>query len=379
MKKKSKVYLVGGGIASLSAAVYLIKDGNISGKNIKIFDESKKIGGSLYAQDLSSSEGYVMRGIRMFEEEAFSASFDLMSEIPSLNSPGKTLREEFIDFNKENKSYSKSRLLKDKYALDSRPLRLRLRDRFRIIKLIFRSENSLEDMEIQQYFTASFFKSNFWYEFCTVFAFQPWHSLIEFKRYFIRFIQSFPNIDTLETIEISPYNQYEFLILPTIDWLKKQGVMFAVNTKITDFDFKDYQEKKTISRIHLIRNNIKDQITINRNDYVFTTLGSIVANSSVGSMTTPPPSNLEERSAAWTLWENIAKDRPEFGIPSVFNSDINKSKWTSFTVTFRDPKFFNLICTNSFTSSHTEGKGETLTECPVNRKTEQFRGDTEER
>ena len=112
MDKKSKIYIVGGGIASLSAAVYLIIDGKVDGKNVKIFDASKKIGGSLDAQNLDSSEGYVMRGVRMFEEEAFACTFDLMSQIPSLDIPGKTLREEFLEFNKVNKSYSKSRLLK---------------------------------------------------------------------------------------------------------------------------------------------------------------------------------------------------------------------------------------------------------------------------
>ena len=43
------VYLVGGGIASLAAAAFLIRDGNILGKNITILEESPKIGGSLDA------------------------------------------------------------------------------------------------------------------------------------------------------------------------------------------------------------------------------------------------------------------------------------------------------------------------------------------
>lgn len=61
-KNNSKAYLVGGGISSLAAAVYLINDGDFRGENIKIFEQSKKIGGSLDSQDLSSGDGYVMRG-----------------------------------------------------------------------------------------------------------------------------------------------------------------------------------------------------------------------------------------------------------------------------------------------------------------------------
>jgi|ERR1700722_4821413 len=43
------VYLVGGGIASLAAAAFLIRDGNIKGHNINILEESARIGGSLDA------------------------------------------------------------------------------------------------------------------------------------------------------------------------------------------------------------------------------------------------------------------------------------------------------------------------------------------
>ena len=344
MDKKSKIYIVGGGIASLSAAVYLIIDGKVDGKNVKIFDASKKIGGSLDAQNLDSSEGYVMRGVRMFEEEAFACTFDLMSQIPSLDIPGKTLREEFLEFNKVNKSYSKSRLLKDGEAIDSRPLKLNLKDRLRLITLLSKKENSLENLEVQDYFSAGFFTSNFWYEFCTVFAFQPWHSLMEFRRYFVRFIQSFPQIDTLETIEISPYNQYEFMILPIMDWLQKKGVKFVTSTKITNLKFeKSRKKKKFVSRIYFQRSGKNSGIAVSKEDRVFVTLGSLVANSSIGSMTKAPAFCQKKKDVAWTLWENIVKENPEFGTPWTFNTHTDKSKWISFTLTFRDKTFFNLM------------------------------------
>ena len=43
------IYLVGGGIASLAAAAFFIRDGDIPGRNITILEESEKIGGSLDA------------------------------------------------------------------------------------------------------------------------------------------------------------------------------------------------------------------------------------------------------------------------------------------------------------------------------------------
>jgi oleate hydratase len=57
-------YLVGGGIASLAAAVYLIRDGNVPGRNIHILEEAK-LGGCLDASG-SPQQGFSTRGTRMY-------------------------------------------------------------------------------------------------------------------------------------------------------------------------------------------------------------------------------------------------------------------------------------------------------------------------
>ena len=56
--------LVGGGIASLAAAVYLIRDGDVPGSHIRILEEAA-LGGSLDAGG-TPEQGYSMRGTRMF-------------------------------------------------------------------------------------------------------------------------------------------------------------------------------------------------------------------------------------------------------------------------------------------------------------------------
>ncbi len=65
-KGTAKIYLVGGGIASLSAAAFMIRDGDILGHNITILEELGTIGGSLDGSG-SHQDGYVLRGGRMFE------------------------------------------------------------------------------------------------------------------------------------------------------------------------------------------------------------------------------------------------------------------------------------------------------------------------
>jgi myosin-crossreactive antigen len=58
------------------------------------------------------------------------------------------------------------------------------------------------------------------------FAFQPWHSAVEFRRYLHRFIYEFPRINTLAGVHRTPYNQHDSIILPIETYLKDQGVEF---------------------------------------------------------------------------------------------------------------------------------------------------------
>lgn len=64
VNETSRVYLVGGGIASMAAAAFLIRDGDMQGRRITIFEESDAIGGSLDGSG-SPETGYVLRGGRM--------------------------------------------------------------------------------------------------------------------------------------------------------------------------------------------------------------------------------------------------------------------------------------------------------------------------
>ena len=57
-RSATKVYLVGGGIASMAAAVFMIRDGDILGQNITIYEELDTMGGSLDGSG-SPEKGYV--------------------------------------------------------------------------------------------------------------------------------------------------------------------------------------------------------------------------------------------------------------------------------------------------------------------------------
>src|SRR5581483_8375566 len=68
-KGRMTAYLVGGGIASLSAAVFLIRDAEIAGPDVHILEELPRLGGALDGAG-DPMDGFVARGGRMLEEEA---------------------------------------------------------------------------------------------------------------------------------------------------------------------------------------------------------------------------------------------------------------------------------------------------------------------
>lgn len=337
-----RAYLVGGGIASLSSAAYLIRDGGVPGENISIYEETDKLGGSLDGEG-SPEQDYVIRGGRMFTEEAYTCMFDLLSFIPSLTAPDRTVKEEMHDFNARVRSHSHSRLVRNGKKIDASAMGFSNKDRLDLVAIMATSEESLGAKRIEDIFEPAFFKTNFWYMWCTTFAFQPWHSAVELKRYLLRFIQEFPRIHTLAGVRRTPYNQYDSIVLPVTTWLKERGVRFVMGASVTGLDFKYGPNGKGVERLRYLRDGVPGEIAVGPNDLVFVTNGSMTAGSSLGSMTSSPGLQTNAEGGSWALWETLARDHSDFGRPSVFNSNVTESKWLSFTATLRDPGFFRLM------------------------------------
>ncbi len=353
--EKKRAYIIGGGLASLASAAYLIRDGKIPGENIIVYEESKNVGGSLDAEDINAGEGYVMRGYRMLESRVYSCMYDLLSFIPSLEDPEKTVLDEFKEFNDRVRIDAKARLIEKGKVVEPFPFHLNVKDRFRLLWFLTRPEDILEDMTIADYFSPSFFTSNFWVQMCTTFSFQPWHSLVEFKRYILRFCHVSPQLSSMACVRLTPYNEYESIVVPLVSWLQDQGVRFEFNTRVVDFEFGGIEGGKAVQILHCIKEGKDCVIPVDASDLVFATLGSMTANSSIGTMDTVPEENIAEKDSSWLLWENIARKEPVFGKPSVFNTDLEKSKWTSFSMTFRDPVFVEQLKKYTGTEMGTEG------------------------
>lgn len=339
-RSATKAYLVGGGIASMAAAAFMIRDGDVLGHNITILEELDRAGGSLDGAGTPES-GYVLRGGRMFESK-YLCTYELFSSIPTLDG-SRTVTQEIFAWNETMKTSSKSRLVRDGHRQTAPKFGLTENHILTIERLAVEPEAMLGRTSIADQFDPSFFNTNFWFMWCTTFAFQPWHSAVEFKRYLVRFAHMVAGFDRLQGIMRTVYNQYDSLVRPLHKWLDERGVKFELNTRVTDLSLGETDGEKRVTGIHYERDGKAGEIGIGANDYVLVTLGSMTEASTLGSMDTAPALCGKADGGAWTLWEKIARGRPEFGHPSVFADHIDESKWISFTTTLHDPTFLHRV------------------------------------
>ena len=336
----AKVYLVGGGIASMAAAVFMIRDGDIPGCNITIIEELDKIGGSLDGAG-SAADGYVLRGGRMLESK-YLCTFDLFSSIPTLDE-SQTVTQEIFAWNETMKTSSKSRLVRDGHRETAPEFGLSEKHILAIERLAIEPEAMLGRSSIEDQFDPEFFATNFWFMWCTTFAFQPWHSAVEFKRYLVRFAHMVDGFNRLEGIMRTVYNQHDSMVRPIHKWLYERGVRFKLNTRVTDIGLDESDGEIVANQIAYDQDGKTGAIAVGPDDFVLVTLGSMTEASSLGAMDAVPALLGKTDGGAWTLWDKIAQDRSDFGRPSVFSEHIDESKWVSFTTTLHDPTFLRRV------------------------------------
>ncbi|TGK02611.1 oleate hydratase [Leptospira langatensis] len=346
MRKKNterQAYFVGGGIASLAAAVYLIQDAGFEGKNIHIMESLSILGGSNDGSG-TESKGFVCRGGRMLNEETYENFWDLMERIPSLEDPSISLKEEIFTFDHANPTHSLARLIdKDGNILSVTDMQFNSEDRSKLVRLFFANENDLDDLTIRDWFGDHFFTTNFWYMWQTTFAWQEWSSLFEFQRYMKRMLLEFSRIDTLEGVTRTPYNQFDSVILPIKTYLDQKGVNYHLDKTVIDLQFLDADEI-TVTHIHWEDKNGKAGKTgLDKGDLCFFTNGCITDNSNNGSYHTPAK-YLPENPPSFLLWRKISDKKPgKLGNPNPFFQKPDETKWFSFTATFKGQFFLRLI------------------------------------
>ncbi|MCH3943005.1 MAG: oleate hydratase [Atopobiaceae bacterium] len=97
-------YIVGTGLAALSAACYLVRDAQMDGSRIHMLEARPLAGGACDGYQYPG-KGYVMRGGREMDNH-FECMWDLFRSIPSIETDGVTVLDEYYWLNKADPNYS---------------------------------------------------------------------------------------------------------------------------------------------------------------------------------------------------------------------------------------------------------------------------------
>jgi oleate hydratase len=337
-----KAHLVGGGLASMAAAAFLIRDARVLPTNITIYEATGTVGGCLIKGG-GPDTGYVLPTGRIFERE-YRCSFDLFAMLPSAWDPHKSVKEEILSFNARYGYIDKCHILdRDLNIVRAAHFGLSAKDRLALVKFVLTPQLMLEGRTIEEFFSPKFFQTEFWMLWLTLMFSLPQHSALEMQVFMLRFLHLLPDFSEMTKILRTRFNQYEAIALPMIRWLERQGVNFRTNVYVTDIGFKPSRREITANSLTYVHAEETETVEIDPGDLVLVTNGSQIADLAIGSMTSAPKLHLTGRS--WALWERLARGRPEFGNPNVFFGEHNvaDAQWLSITVTDTDSRLFNLV------------------------------------
>lgn len=158
---KKSAYIIGTGLAGLTAAFYLVRDGQISGDRIHVLEKIDIAGGSCDGRK-DVSKGFYMRGGREMDNH-FEVMWDVFKDVPSIETEGVTVLDEYYWLNKEDPNYSLCRASQNrgesahtdgKFTLDKKSA-------MALSKLFITSEDELEDKKISDVLPDEFWDTNF--------------------------------------------------------------------------------------------------------------------------------------------------------------------------------------------------------------------------
>ena len=337
-------YIIGTGLAALSAACYLVRDGQMKGDHIHIFEKDPIPGGACDGFEYPGV-GYVMRGGREMDNH-FEVMWDLFRSIPSIETEGVSVLDEYYWLNKEDPNYSLCRATvnRGQDAHTDKKFAVSEKAQMEIMKLFFTPDEELYDRRIDEYFDDEVFNSNFWLYWRTMFAFENWHSALEMKRYIKRYIHHIGGLPDFTALRFTKYNQYESMILPMVKYLENAGVIFHYNTKVVNVEFDISSDKKQAVRIEIETDGETNFVDLTENDLVFITNGGCVENSAMGSQNKPAVYDPEIKpGGGWDMWRRIAAQSPDFGNPDKFCYDSELCNWMSATVETLDQRIIPYI------------------------------------
>lgn len=334
--EKKSAYIIGTGLAGLTAAFYLVRDGQMPGNHIHLLEKLELAGGSCDGYK-DVHKGFYMRGGREMDNH-FEIMWDVFRDVPSIETPSVSVLDEYYWLNKHDPNYSLCRATvnKGEDAHTDKLFKLDKDSAMALSQLFITPEADLEDKKISDVLSESFWETNFWLYWQTMFAFQKWSSALEMKRYLCRYVHHIDGLPDFSALRFTKYNQYESMILPLIEYLKKHDVDVQFGMDVKNVVIEEVDGKKTAKELIYVKDNEEQSIPLTADDLVFITNGCCTDTSCYGDQTHAPDLShiVNGQGESWDLWKNIAKQakHDEYGHPDVFCSDTEATNWMSATV-----------------------------------------------
>lgn len=342
---EKSAYIIGTGLAGLSAAFFLVRDGQMKGEHVHLLEKLDITGGSCDGREFPR-QGYYMRGGREMDNH-FEVMWEIFRDVPSIETPGVSVLDEYYWLNKKDPNYSLCRATVNrgedahtdgKFGMDKEAA-------MQVSKLFMTTEEELEDKRIDEFFDDHFWKSNFWLYWQTMFAFHSWDSALEMKRYLQRYVHHIDGLPDFSALRFTKYNQYESLILPLQKYLEARGVKIEYGIDVKNVVFAHDGNKKVAKKIEYVKDGKADSIDLLETDLVFITNGCCTDTSCYGDQTHAPDLSKVRKGGgeSWDLWKNIAKQDSAFGNPDNYCMYPDKTNWMSATIATSDDEIIEYI------------------------------------
>ncbi len=344
---KKSAYIIGTGLAGLAAAFYCVRDGQLKGENVHLLEKLDMTGGSCDGRK-DITKGFYMRGGREMDNH-FECMWDLYRSVPSIEHQGQSVLDEYYYLNKKDPNYSLCRATVNcgKDAHTDKMFNLDKASALALSKLFITPEKNLEDKKINEVLPQSFFKTNFWLYWQTMFAFQPWASALEMKRYLCRYVHHIDGLPDFTALRFTKYNQYESMILPLVKYLENGGVKIEYGFDVKNVIIKNVNGKRVAKQIIYEKDGVECSIDLCEDDLVFITNGCCTDTSCYGDQDHAPDlSKIRNgQGESWNMWINIADQATngEYGNPYAFCSDTDATNWMSATVATSDQEIIDKI------------------------------------
>ena len=344
---KKSAYIIGTGLAGLAAAFYLVRDGQVKGSRIHLLEKLELAGGSCDGRK-DVSKGFYMRGGREMDNH-FECMWDMFRDVPSIETPGVSVLDEYYWLNKHDPNYSLCRASEKcgKDAHTDKKFKLDKESSLALAKLFMTPEKDPEGKKISEVLPDSFWNINFWLYWQTMFAFQRWSSALEMKRYLCRFCHHIDGLPDLTALRFTKYNQYESMTPPLVRYLENHGVSVDYGMDVKNVIINDTNGKKVATQIVYEKNGSQQTIDLTEDDLVFITNGCCTDTSCYGDQNTAPDIGGVGGGVgeSWDLWKNIAAQAKhgEYGNPDNFCSDFEATNWMSATIQTKDEEIIKKI------------------------------------